>query len=119
MNNNQVLEKFINNENASGNNLRSYDGKLYSYDLLIAFYYKDHLNILDYDINTIEHLSGYRSVTTRQHLGKLIRLCQYISTNFDYLNYKIKNQIVLKGFISLKENWKEKEIIEALAYQPI
>ena len=116
MNNNQVLEKFINNENASGNNLRSYDGKLYSYDLLIAFYYKDHLNILDYDINTIEHLSGYRSVTTRQHIGKLIRLCQIGRV---WINYIVKNQIMLKGFISLKENWTEKEIIEALAYQPV
>ena len=117
MSNNKVLEKFTLYENAKGNNLHSYNGKLYSYDLLIAFYNGDYLNILDYDINTIEHLSGYRRSKTRQHIRKLIRLCQYDEKNYEISNYKIKNQIMLKGFISLKENWKEKEIIDALAYK--
>ena len=36
MTNKEIIEKYLNNENARNNNLRSLDNKLYSYDLLIS-----------------------------------------------------------------------------------
>ena len=71
MTNKEIIEKYLNNKNAKNNNLMSLDNKLYSYDLRISEI-KDHKIILfDYDINTIEEMTGYRSLTTRKHLGLL------------------------------------------------
>ena len=78
MTNKEIIEKYLNNENARNNNLMSLDNKLYSYDLKISeirefkgvksFFLKI---VYDYDINTIQDITGHRSLTTRQHLGLL------------------------------------------------
>jgi len=73
MTNKEIIEKYLNSENAKNNNLRSIDNKLYSYDLLISEIKDNKKIIFDYDINTIEEITGYRSVTTRQHIGLLKR----------------------------------------------
>jgi hypothetical protein len=71
MTNKEIIEKYLNKENARNNNLMSLDNKLYSYDLLISEI-KDHKKfIFDYDINTIKELTGYKSLTTRKHIGIL------------------------------------------------
>tara|TARA_B100000700_G_scaffold324672_1_gene431461 strand:+ start:8610 stop:8960 length:351 start_codon:yes stop_codon:yes gene_type:complete len=71
MTNKEIIEKYLNNENARNNNLMSLDNKLYSYDLLISEI-KDHKKfIFDYDINTIKQITGYKSLTTRKHIGVL------------------------------------------------
>ena len=71
MKNLEIIEKYLNNENSKNNNLRSIDNKLYSYGLLISEIKDNKAIIFDYDINTIEEITGYRSLTTRQHLGLL------------------------------------------------
>jgi hypothetical protein len=76
MTNKEIIEKYLNKENARNNNLMSLDNKLYSYDLLISeillsAYQRDKKMIFDYDINTIEEITGYRSLTTRKHIGLL------------------------------------------------
>tara|TARA_B100000530_G_scaffold312841_1_gene240761 strand:- start:540 stop:821 length:282 start_codon:yes stop_codon:yes gene_type:complete len=73
MTNKEIIEKYLNNENARNNNLRSIDNKLYSYDLKISEIKYHKIILFDYDINTIEQITGYRSLTTRQHLGILKR----------------------------------------------
>tara|TARA_Y100000401_G_scaffold110437_1_gene107672 strand:+ start:4405 stop:4719 length:315 start_codon:yes stop_codon:yes gene_type:complete len=71
MTNKEIIKKYLNKENARNNNLMSLDNKLYSYDLLISEI-KDHKKfIFDYDINTIKEITGYRSLTTRKHIGIL------------------------------------------------
>ncbi len=71
MTNKEIIEKYLNKENVRNNNLMSLDNKLYSYDLLISEI-KDHkIIIFDYDIKTIEEITGYKSSTTRRHLGAL------------------------------------------------
>ena len=71
MTNKEIIEKYLNNENARNNNLMSLDNKLYSYNLRISEIKDNKIIVFDYDINTIKELTGYRSVTTRQHLGLL------------------------------------------------
>lgn len=71
MTNKEIIEKYLNNENARNNNLMSLDNKLYSYNLRISEIKDNKIIVFDYDINTIQEITGYRSVTTRQHLGLL------------------------------------------------
>tara|TARA_Y100001938_G_scaffold4387_1_gene5509 strand:- start:3122 stop:3454 length:333 start_codon:yes stop_codon:yes gene_type:complete len=91
---NEVIEDFLGGQNGSTANgtLKSVGGKLYSYNLLIAntnpFIPINKGEIYDYSINTIEEITGYRSTTTRKHIGL------------------IKNAIELQGW----NNWETKEI---------
>ena len=81
MTNNEVVQKFLDNawlnknqidfNQYSSGNLTSKNGSLYSYTLKIADIY-DRI-IWDYSIDKIEELTGYRSMTTRQHIGLIKR----------------------------------------------
>ena len=64
--------KVLKNSNGT---LRVQNGKLYSYDLLIAEFTGTDwsIHVHDYKIAAIENVTGYRSMTTRQHIGLLQR----------------------------------------------
>lgn len=86
MTNIQVINNWISGNDAhnssggsSSSSLRSVDGVLYSYELKIAergvgfTWTTEFYDVYDYDIHNIERISGYRSMTTRQHLGLVKR----------------------------------------------
>ena len=86
MTNIQVINNWISGNDAhnssggsSSSSLRSVDGVLYSYNLKIAERSQAFqssikwYDVYDYDIDNIERVSGYRSMTTRQHLGLVKR----------------------------------------------
>ena len=81
--NKQVVQDFVNGRNSKNMNLTSIDGSLYSYNFKIA----ENNTVFDYSIHKIHELSGFYSMTTRQHLGILKREI----ANSDFLNWTIKN----------------------------
>ena len=90
MTNIQVINNWIDGEdahNSSGgsgsSSLRSVDGVLYSYNLKIAERGVEFYDVYDYDIDTIEKKTGYRSMTTRQHLGLVERTMLLRQINHD------------------------------------
>ena len=74
MTNEKVITCFINGIYAKNNNLLSSEGILWSYDMPIATLKNNKGIINDFSINYIEKITGFRSVTTRQHLGLLKRI---------------------------------------------
>ena len=96
MTNIQVINNWIDGEDAhnssggsSSSSLRSVDGVLYSYNLKIAersqaFQSRTKCyDVYDYDIDNIERVTGYRSMTTRQHLGLVERTMLLRQINHD------------------------------------
>ena len=90
MTNIQVINNWIDGEdahNSSGgggsSSLRSVDGVLYSYNLKIAERGGEFYDVYDYDIDNIERVTGYRSMTTRQHLGLVERTMLLRQINHD------------------------------------
>ena len=81
--NKQVIQDFVNGRNSKNMNLTSIDGSLYSYNFKIA----ENNTVFDYSIHKIQELTGFYSMTTRQHLGILKREI----ANSDFLNWTIKN----------------------------
>jgi hypothetical protein len=97
--NKEVVQSFTEGLNAKTNNLTSIDGKLYSYDLLIGINKLDKYGIkkiiiLDYNIKLIEKLTGYKSITSRQHLGILNR----VLTNPEELVFNITSTEELEKY---------------------
>ena len=95
MTNKQVINKWYIGEDAKNSNMRSEDGKLFSYDLQIAHRSKSEnginakwFHVFDYSIDTIEEFTGYRSMTTRQHIGLVIRTLSYTQRQFTIHNDK-------------------------------
>ena len=74
MTNQEVIQKFLKNDwgkYMSSQNLTARDGSLFSYGLKIANIYDK--CIWDYSIDEIEKCTGFRSVTTRKHIGLIKR----------------------------------------------
>jgi hypothetical protein len=74
MTNQEVIQKFLKNDwriYTNSQNLTARDGSLFSYGLKIANIYDKY--IWDYSIDEIEECTGFRSVTTRQHIGLIKR----------------------------------------------
>ena len=86
MTNRQIINCFINGIYAKNNNLLSSEGVLYSYDMPIATLRNNKGIINDFSIDYIERMTGFRSVTTRQHIGLLKRI---IGDNI--LDWKVKS----------------------------
>ena len=81
MTNRQILNCFVNGIYAKNNNLLSCEGVLYSYNLPIATL-KNNMGIInDFSIDYIEKITGFRSVTTRQHLGLLKRVIEMMGND--------------------------------------
>ena len=74
MTNEKIITCFINGIYAKNNNLLSSEGILWSYDMPVATLKNNKGIINDFSINYIEKITGFRSVTTRQHLGLLKRI---------------------------------------------
>ena len=74
MTNQEVIQKFLKNDweiSMNSQNLTVRDGSPFSYGLKIANIYDKY--IWDYSIDEIEKCTGFRSVTTRKHIGLIKR----------------------------------------------
>lgn len=81
MTNEKIITCFINGIYAKNNNLLSSEGILWSYDMPIATLKNNKGVINDFSIDYIEKMTGYRSITTRQHLGSLKRAVNMVGNN--------------------------------------
>jgi|TARA_R100000482_G_scaffold73777_2_gene28338 hypothetical protein len=86
MTNIQVIKNWISGKSGQSGSMRSADGKLFSYELQIGDIEKGIFQVYDYDINTIEKMTGYRSMTTRQHLGLVTRILSNAQRIFEIQN---------------------------------
>jgi hypothetical protein len=78
--------------------LRIENGNLYSYELLIAEFTTEYngtwtIHLHDYNINAIAKISGFRSMTTRQHIGMVKRQIQESSNNLVVFEYNDKAEM--------------------------
>ena len=98
MTNIQVINNWLIGKDGQSGSMRSEDGKLFSYNLPIAIrtaafqHQAKWYDVYDYDIDTIEEKTGYRSMTTRQHIGLVTRALLNTKRRFTIHTYRYGNE---------------------------